>query len=161
MAFTESIKNWYQKWKYDLNFLWWDILSITRNEKIGHVSEINLKYLFMALFFLICIYLYEHTYTHMYMYLYIIHKCVCVYEVERQKEKESNRDRKINGGVGRAWESQLVQCRTLACGWDHDLRFLRSNPSVGSALSGESAEDSVSPCAPPPLICSLSQKPNH
>lgn len=65
---------------------------ITRNEKIEHVSEISLKYLFLALFFLIYVCVCMH--ICIYVYVFICERCMCVH-VETERQKESKRDRKI------------------------------------------------------------------
>ena len=50
-----------------------------------------------------------------------------------------------------AWVAQLVKRLTLGFSSGHDLRVVRSSPTLGSALSGES----LSPC-PCPSPCALS-----
>ena len=56
-----------------------------------------------------------------------------------------------------AWVAQSVECPTLGFGSGHDLRVVRLSPASGSALSGESVCDSLSPSPLPypPLLHSL------
>jgi len=57
-----------------------------------------------------------------------------------------------------AWVTQLVKHPTLGFGLGHDLKVVRSSPTSGYALSGESAGDSLSlPLPLPPCTLSLSQ----
>ena len=49
-----------------------------------------------------------------------------------------------------AWVAQLVKCPTLDFGSGHDLRVMELSHELGSALSMESAWDSLSPFTPLP-----------
>ena len=51
--------------------------------------------------------------------------------------------------------AQLAEHPTLDFGSGHDLRVVRSSPMSDSALSGESAGDSLSLLLPPPPLTCL------
>ena len=60
---------------------------------------------------------------------------------------------------GGTWVAQSVGCPALDFGQGGGLRIMGWSPESGSVLRGESAWDSPSPSAPPPLhALSLSNK---
>ena len=76
------------------------------------------------------------------------HSTVC-----NNKELETTKEPSIKNYLRNysrgAWVAQWVKHPTLDFGSDHDLRVMRLSPLWGSALRGESAQDFLSPSAPP------------